>query len=72
MDIKRAIVIVLDSVGAGEAEDANEYGDWGANTLLHTLQFNPWLKLSSLEKLGLKGLLFGEKGSYIGAFRRLR
>jgi len=48
MDIKRAIVIVLDSVGAGEAEDAIEYGDWGANTLLHTLQFNPWLKLFNL------------------------
>ena len=72
MDIKRAIVIVLDSVGAGEAEDAIEYGDWGANTLLHTLQFNPWLKLSNLEKLGLKGLLFGEKDDYTGGFGRLR
>ena len=29
----RAIVIVLDSVGAGELPDADEYGDQGSNTL---------------------------------------
>jgi phosphopentomutase len=72
MDIKRAIVIVLDSVGAGEAEDAIKYGDWGANTLLHTLQFNPELKLPNLEQMGLRGLLMGERGEYGSCFGRMR
>ena len=31
----RAVLIVLDSVGVGGAEDAFDYGDSGANTLLH-------------------------------------
>ena len=30
---RRAIVIVLDGVGAGAARDAAEYGDVGSNTL---------------------------------------
>ena len=33
---RRAIVIVLDSVGIGEAPDADEYDDGGAYTLQHT------------------------------------
>jgi phosphopentomutase len=33
--MKRALVIVLDSVGIGEAHDAADYGDVGSNTLLH-------------------------------------
>ena len=31
----RAIIIVLDSVGCGGAEDAEAYGDEGADTLGH-------------------------------------
>ena len=31
--IKRAVLIVLDSVGAGELPDAADYGDVGSNTL---------------------------------------
>ena len=72
MDIKRAIVIVLDSVGAGEAEDAKKYGDWGANTLLHVLQYNPTVHLTNMEKLGLRGLLLGEKGNYTASYGRMR
>lgn len=72
MDLHRVIVLVLDSVGAGEAEDAKEYGDWGANTLLHTLQYNPWLRLSNLEKMGLRGVIFNEKGNYIASYGRLK
>ena len=34
----RALIIVLDSVGCGGAEDAASYGDAGANTLLHIAQ----------------------------------
>ena len=72
MDIKRVIILVLDSVGAGEAEDAIEYGDWGANTLLHTLQFNPGLSLPHLERLGLRGVMFNESGDYVASYGRLK
>ncbi len=72
MNIKRTIVIVIDSVGVGEAEDAAQYGDWGANTLLHTLQYNPGLKLPNMEKLGLRGLLLGEKGDYIASYGKMK
>ncbi len=33
MDINRVIVIVIDSVGIGEAPDAAAFGDTGSNTL---------------------------------------
>ncbi|RLD21004.1 MAG: phosphopentomutase [Caldiserica bacterium] len=72
MNIKRTIVIVIDSVGVGEAEDAFQYGDWGANTLLHVLQYNKDLKLTNMEKLGLRGLLLGEKGNYIASYGRMK
>ena len=32
--MKRAIIIVLDSVGIGELPDAAEYGDTGVNCVL--------------------------------------
>jgi phosphopentomutase len=72
MDIKRVIVIVLDSVGVGEAEDAVEYGDWGANTLLHTLQYNPSLRLPNFENFGLRGVVINENGNYVSSYGRLR
>lgn len=36
--MKRAVLIVLDSVGVGNAHDAKLYGDEGANTLIHILE----------------------------------
>ena len=33
---RRAVVVVLDGVGAGNAPDAAEFGDEGANTLANT------------------------------------
>lgn len=50
---KRAIVIVLDSVGIGEMEDSCLYGDEGSNTLKNVANVVGGLKLSNLEKLGL-------------------
>ena len=35
--MKRVVLIVLDSVGAGELPDAAQYGDSGANTLGNTV-----------------------------------
>ena len=35
MRFKRIFLMVLDSLGVGEAQDAVNYGDTGANTLGH-------------------------------------
>jgi phosphopentomutase len=47
------ITIVLDSVGCGEAPDADAYGDQGSNTLANTARAVGGLKLPNLEQLGL-------------------
>ncbi len=51
--MKRVIIIVLDSVGAGAAPDADQYGDAAANTLNHIAQAVPQMSLPNLESLGL-------------------
>ena len=55
--MKRAIVIVLDSVGCGNAPDAAEYGDVGANTLGHLFSRIPDFHLPNLASMGLYRLL---------------
>ncbi len=49
----RALLIVLDGVGVGEAHDAETFGDQGADTLGHVLLRDPDLKLPTLVSLGL-------------------
>jgi len=49
----KAILIVLDSVGIGEAPDAADYGDAGSATLQHIAAATGGLELPSLQKLGL-------------------
>lgn len=51
--IKRAVLIVLDSVGAGELPDAAEYGDEGSNTLKNIYKHAENFSLPNLEKLGI-------------------
>ena len=51
--MKRALVIVLDSVGCGHAPDASDYGDEGANTLGHLFERIPDFELPHLASLGL-------------------
>ena len=50
---RRAILIVLDGVGAGAARDASEYGDAGSNTLGNVADVVGGLQLPTLESLGL-------------------
>jgi phosphopentomutase len=50
---RRAVVVVLDGVGAGNAPDAAEFGDEGANTLANTARAVGGLGVSHLQKLGL-------------------
>ncbi len=54
---KRALLIVLDSVGCGAAPDAARYGDAGADTLGHILQQFPGLQIPTLRGLGWNAIL---------------
>ncbi len=49
----RAVVVVLDGVGAGDAPDAARFGDEGANTLGNTARAVGGLAVPNLQKLGL-------------------
>jgi phosphopentomutase len=53
---RRAIVIVLDSVGIGELPDASVYGDQGSNTLGNIARHTP-LAVPTLRSLGLDRLV---------------
>jgi phosphopentomutase len=55
--MKRVLCVVLDSVGCGNAPDAEQYGDLGANTLGHLYERIPGFLLPHLERLGLGELL---------------
>lgn len=50
---KRAIIIVLDSVGIGALPDAAEFGDAGANTLGHIYEKRGRLDIPNMLRLGL-------------------
>ncbi len=49
----RTFLIVLDSVGIGEAPDAADYGDTGANTLAHLSAAVGGLRVPTFQRLGL-------------------
>ena len=51
--MKRAILVVLDSVGIGALPDAAKYGDAGSNTLCNLKTAYPQLELPHLRALGL-------------------
>ncbi len=53
----RVFLIVLDGVGIGALPDADQYGDAGANTLLHVAERAGKLKLPVLEAHGLGNLI---------------
>ncbi len=50
---KRVFVIVLDSLGVGAANDANNYGDLGTNTLKHLSFSKNDFNIPNLYKLGI-------------------
>lgn len=60
--MKRAIIVVMDSVGMGELPDAGRYGDRGSNTLGNIAAAIDGFRLPNLEKLGL-GCIDGIKGA---------
>jgi phosphopentomutase len=51
--VRRAIILVLDGVGIGEAPDAASYGDAGSDTLGNLARAVGGLRLPNLERAGL-------------------
>ena len=56
MKFNRIFLIVLDSLGIGETNDAASYGDEGSNTLKHIEEAHP-LFIPNLKKLGFMNTL---------------
>lgn len=54
---RRVILIVLDSLGVGEAPDSHLFGDQGCNTLKHTAEAVGGLNLANLQQLGLGNIV---------------
>lgn len=50
---KRIFLVVLDSVGVGEAPDAHLYDDVGSNTLGHIAEYMDGLTVPTMQQLGL-------------------
>ena len=63
--MKRAIIIVLDSVGIGELPDAADFGDVGSNTLVNIMKARPETSLPNMAALGL-GNIQGEDIHLLG------
>ena len=53
---KRVFLIVMDSVGIGEAPDAEKYNDKGADTLGHIAEHRGGLYMPNMAKLGLSNI----------------
>ncbi|WP_026689397.1 phosphopentomutase [Alteribacter aurantiacus] len=53
---KRIFVIVMDSVGIGEAPDAAKFNDEGSNTLGHIAEKMNGLKMPNMAELGLSNI----------------
>ena len=70
--MKRAVIIVLDGVGAGEAPDAESYGDSGSNTLGHIAEAMGGLDLPTMTACGLGNIApfngVAQKKSALGAW----
>ena len=75
--MKRAIIIVLDSVGIGEMPDAAKYGDEGSNTLVNINKARPEMDLKNLCNLGLGNIdgkeieILGKVDSPSGCFGKM-
>jgi len=73
-NMKRIFLIVLDSFGIGEMEDARLYGDVGVNTL-RSVSASPFFALPNMRRLGLfdiDGVTVGEKqGSHTAVIARM-
>ena len=67
MKFKRVFLIILDSLGVGEAEDAANYGDAGANTLGHIKEKSD-LFIPNLKKIGFLDTLNMQDNPKVDAY----
>ena len=74
IELKRVFLIVLDSFGIGEAPDAADFGDEGANTL-RSVSASEKFNIKNLRKLGLFNIdgvdFLEDEPSPVGAYGRL-
>lgn len=72
--MKKAVVIVLDGVGIGNAPDAKFYNDEGSNTLGNIAKALNGIELPNLEKLGLGKIvkLNSIEREVIGCFGKMK
>lgn len=69
--MRRAVLLVLDGVGIGEAHDAAAYGDEGSNTLGNIAAVTPGFTLPALESMGLGTLTpMNGVGALVGSAAR--
>lgn len=68
----RVILIVLDSVGCGYAEDAYKFNDEGSNTLGHIIDKYPNINIPNLKKMGLYNILYNENNKTIASYGKMR
>ena len=74
--MKRVILIILDSFGVGELEDAASFGDEGSNTFINIAKATDKLKIPNLLNMGL-GNIQGLGGEYavespVGAYGKAK
>lgn len=67
MKFKRIFLIILDSLGVGEAKDAKEYGDIGSNTLGH-IKDTCDLFVPNLKKLGFLNTINMDENQEVEAY----
>jgi phosphopentomutase len=74
--LKRAVILILDGVGIGEAPDAAEYGDSGSDTLGNVARVCGGLQLPRLERFGLGNIRpldgVARRGDAVGAWGTMR
>jgi phosphopentomutase len=74
--LRRAVILILDGVGIGEAPDAARYGDSGSDTLGNVARASGGLALPHLERFGLGNIrpLEGvrRRGDAAGAWGTMR
>ena len=67
MQFRRIFLIILDSLGVGEALDANNYADLGSNTLGH-IRDNYELFIPNLKKLGFLNTINMDENNEVDAY----
>lgn len=67
---ERIFLVVMDSVGVGEASDAKKFDDVGSNTLLHTI--GEHYNLDVLERMGLTTLVGKNVSNTVGYYMKAK